>query len=207
MFETLENFINSEALLKLTTILLTFLSTYFVAKYNLNNPRKLKIKQLQFDNVYLPLYKLIYKDINQSISKELAVKYSIRIKTILHKNFELAFPQLNVLTDKFIDAIKNNKDYQSLFNKICYQVSVEYSLLTKSLGYPSENSYALFKRMILKDKLKNILEWGSLIYVFSSPFLFVVIWGTSNLYFFIVVFSLSIFVLIKLQNLINKMPD
>lgn len=207
MFEALQKFLNSETLFKLTTILLTFLSTYFVAKYNINNPRKLKIKQLQFDNVYLPIYKLIYKDINKPIPKELALRYSIRIKAILHKNFELVFPQLHNLNDEFIDAIKNNNDYQSLFKKICYQVSVEYSLLTKSLGYPSENSFALFKRMVLKDKLKNILSWGSLIYAFSYPIIYVLIFGSSRIYLFLIIFSLGIFLIIKLQNLIDKMPD
>jgi len=207
MLDIINKILTSDSLAKLLTIFLTFFSTYFVAKYNLNNPRKLKIKQLQFDNVYLPIYKLIYFDINKSISKDNALKYAIQINDILEKNFELVFPQLHTLNSQLLDAIKKNKDYQTIFNKISYQISVEYSLLSKALGYPSENSYSLFKRMVTKDKLKSLISWINLLVLFGSPFVFLAIFDISQAYLLPIFICVMLVVLLKVSDAINNMPD
>lgn len=199
MIDKVQSFLLSESSIKLLTVLITFFSTYFIAKYNLNNPRKLKIKQLQFDNVYLPIYKLIYKDINKPISKELAIKYCVRIKSILHKNYELAFPQLHKLNDSLLEALQKNNDYQSLFNKICYQVSVEYSLLTKSLGYPSENTFSLFRRMYIKDKIKVILEWLGIVYSIFFPIL-AISFLNDNILLYTILFIFGAYIIIKIHD-------
>lgn len=207
MLDILQKFLTSDSLVKLSTIFLTFLSTYFVAKYNLNNPRKLKVKQLQFDNVYLPIYKLIYFDINESISKDKALKYAVSINDILEKNFELVFPQLHTLNSQLFDAINKNTDYQIIFNKISYQISVEYSLLSKALGYPSENSYSLFKRMVTKDKLKSLISWANLLLIFGSPLVFLALFDISKIYLLPLYICVLLVILIKVNDAINNMPD
>ncbi|WP_142413082.1 hypothetical protein [Hathewaya massiliensis] len=84
--------INADTAIKILSIIITAITTYFVTKYTANRPRKLEIKDLQFKTVYLPIYKLLYNDLNKRINKDTALKYANEIKIILSNNFELAFP-------------------------------------------------------------------------------------------------------------------
>lgn len=171
----LENFFSNaktDDLLKLLSLFITMISTYFVTKYTSNNPRKREIKQKQLENVYLPIYKLIRHDIEKNITKNTAIKYAIKINSILLNNFELVFPQLHILNDQFLLSIKSDDDYQTIFNKISYQINLDYFLLMKSLGYPSQNSFTIFLRMNRKDKLIFIFSWVNVLYIMSIPFTF-----------------------------------
>lgn len=165
--------ISDENLVKILSILITAISTYFIAKYNSNTPLKLKIKQKQLDKVYIPLYKLIIPDIGNMITKELALDYVNKIKPILWDNYEFVYPQLHELTYKFLSAIKSDDDYQTIFDKICYQIELDYDLLKKSLGYPSENSLGLFRRMSVEDKINSILGWINVIMIIN-PILLII---------------------------------
>jgi hypothetical protein len=184
---------NLDNLIKVTSILVTIISTYFVTKYTSNNSRRLEIKQKQFDKVYLPVYRLIKKDMGRRISKEKALEYGVRMKSILLKNYEYAYPQLHNLHYSLMFSIQTKGNYQIDFNKISYQVNLEYNLLKKSLGYPSENFVNLFIRMNLKDKINFILGWINFICIILGPFIFAfffqkyLIWCLGGLIFLIFV--------------------
>lgn len=162
---------NLEMLFKIISIMITALTTYFVTKYTTNKPRKLEIKQRQLDKVYLPIYKIIKFNSSTHMDKKTALTCATSIKEILIENYELAFPQLHDLNDNFIDDINLDNDYQKTFNKISYQVNLDYILLKKALGYPSQSNIEIFKRMKTKDKYKSIIGWSFVVYIASIPFL------------------------------------
>lgn len=159
--------ISGEDMIKIFSVLITVISTYFVAKYNSNTPRRLKIKQKQLDKVYLPIYKLLLPNIGSDISKETAFHLSTNIQNILFDNYEFAYPTLHLLIKKFNSDINSNSNYQETFNKICYQVGIDYDLLKKSLGYPSENLFGIFRRMTVQDKFTEILGWINVCFLFG----------------------------------------
>ncbi|KEI96420.1 hypothetical protein N497_17950 [Clostridium botulinum F 357] len=201
--------ISTENLIKIFSIIITCISTYFIAKYNSNTPRKLEIKQKQFDKVYLPIYKLLIPNFKSNISKELALNYINKMRPILWENYELAYPQLHKLLDSFSYSINLNGDYQSIFEKICYQVQLDYNLLKKSLGYPSENSLSLFKRMSFKDKVNAVLGWVNVIMLFN-PILFILFYEVPFIhknYIKLIFFNYTLFALILYFELnTNKTP-
>lgn len=154
-------------MIKIFSVLITVISTYFVAKYNSNTPRRLKIKQKQLDKVYLPIYKLLLPNIGSDVSKETALDLATNIQNILWDNYEFAYPTLHLLLKKFTSDIDSNNNYQATFNKICYQVSIDYDLLKKSLGYPSENLFGIFRRMNVQDKFSEILGWVNMFFLLN----------------------------------------
>lgn len=198
--------IKSDDILKIISILITAFTTYFVTKYTTNRPRAFEIKQLQLKNVYLPIYKLIRFDLNKEISKSTALEYATKIKPILMDNFELAFPQLHTLNDLFMDAIRDDEDYQEIFYKICYQVNLDYVILKKYLGYPSESSFSIFKRMNKKDKLKSILGWAFIIQITSMVPLLIIVEKYLNLSFnqFLLVYLVVFFLITYSGMRINQ---
>ncbi|WP_099329873.1 hypothetical protein [Clostridium paraputrificum] len=198
--------LNFDNLFKLLSIFVTAFTTYFVTKYTSNRPRTLEIKSKQFNNVYLPLYRMLRKDFNKNISKEVAIRYSIKMKSILLNNFELAFPQLHDLNDLLFEAIKFDKEYQSIFNKICYQINLDYILLKKTLGYPSESTLSIFKRMNIHDKYTTIIEWTfNILAVLIAPFTITVyLFLSKPLSTLIVFIYLLITLLIILLNSLNN---
>lgn len=158
--------ISGEDIIKIFSVLITVISTYFIAKYNSNTPRRLQIKQKQLDTVYLPIYKLLLPNIGSDIPKEMALHIATNIQNILWDNYEFAYPTLHLLLKKFTFDIDSNNNYQETFNKICYQVGIDYDLLKKSLGYPSENLFGIFKRMTIQDKFTEILGWINMFFLF-----------------------------------------
>ncbi|WP_346930241.1 hypothetical protein [Clostridium sp.] len=201
---------NFDNVFKFLSILITALTTYFVTKYSTNRPRKLEIKQRQLTHVYLPIHKLIKFQASHNMDKETALLCGTKIKEILSDNYELAFPQLHDLNDSFLTAIKLDYDYQAIFNKISYQVNLDYILLKKALGYPSESNLGIFKRMKRKDKLKSILGWIIIIYIFSTfPVLvlfenYIIKLGMLR---YVSLYSISFFLLLYINSLINKIKD
>lgn len=163
--------ISGEDMIKIISVLITVISTYFVAKYNSNTPRKVEIKQKQLDKVYLPIYKLLLPHISCDISKETAIELTNNIQTILWDNYEFAYPTLHLLLKKINSDINFNKNYQETFNKICYQVGIDYDLLKKSLGYPSENTFGIFKRMNIEDKYNEVVGWLNVFLIFNPMIL------------------------------------
>lgn len=159
--------ISSEDIIKIFSVLITVISTYLVAKYNSNTPRILEIKQKQLDKIYLPIYKLLLPNIGYNISKETALHLATNIQSILFDNYEFAYPTLHLLIKKFTFDINSNNNYQETFNKICYQVSIDYDLLKKSLGYPSENIFGVFRRMNVQDKFSEILGWINMVFLLN----------------------------------------
>jgi len=90
---------------------------------------------------------------------------------ILQENYELAFPQLHSLSENLILAINNKNGYESLMIEISYQISLDYEILKKKLGYPHLNQWELFKRLTFIDKIKKITGYITIIYAFTGPFI------------------------------------
>lgn len=197
-------------LLETMSIIITALTTYFVTKYATNKPRKLEIKQQQFNNVYLPLHKLIKFHSSDNMDKKTALICANTIKNILSENYELAFPQLHFLNNGFIAAIHLDKDYQKIFNKMAYQINLDYVLLKKSLGYPSESVFSIFMRMKTKDKFKSLLGWTIVIYVFCTPFIFTILGNylISNSFFNpLLIYIVVFFLLLYLNFVVERIKD
>ncbi|NFO41854.1 hypothetical protein FDB42_17550 [Clostridium botulinum] len=167
MLENLKLNISVDSLIKIITVLITVISTYLVAKYNSNTPRKLEIKQKQFEKVYLPIYKILLPDLGYNIEKSIAIDYVNKIHPILWDNYEFAYPQLHKLFNDFTFSLDLNDDYQEIFNKICYQVKLDYDLLKKSLGYPSESFLGIFIRMNIDDKFNEIFGWVNIFFLLN----------------------------------------
>lgn len=153
----------------LGTIIVAFTS-YKVASYNASKPNKIKVKQLQLSNVYLPLFRLL-ENAPDNLSLQKAIYIHKKITNILDANYELAFPQLHQLNKSF------GSDYQKYFHRIKHIVATDYELLKKALGYPSENFVTIFIRMTFKQKndFYNFMDkytlgfWSN--YLFCSIFL------------------------------------
>lgn len=159
------HFINNENYVNLISIIVVAITTYYVTKYTILKPNRLAIKQLQLENVYLPLY-LVLKNLPQPISKSNALTYSKKISNILDKYYVLAFPQLHQLNQLLkLDIIKNS-DYDKTLRIIKHQVDIDYELLKKALGYPSENFHTIFIRMTVKQKAEFIVSWLNVIWLF-----------------------------------------
>lgn len=203
--------IDFEMLLKIISIMITALTTYFVTKYTTNKPRKLDIKQRQLDKVYLPIYKIIKFNSSTNMDKKTALACATAIKEILIENYELAFPQLYDLNNNFIAAIHLDNDYQELYKKISYQVNLDYILLKKALGYPTQSTIEIFKRMKTKDKYKSIIGWSFVIYISSVP-IFVTLFdryfiNAMSFIKFIAIYIGIFFFLYTLHCLVDRMRD
>ena len=202
--------IDYNSLFNFLSILITAFTTYFVTKYSTNRPRRLEIKQRQLDKVYVPILKVIKFHSNDHMDKKTALICATVIKEILFKNYELAFPQLHYLNNSFISAIHINGDYQAIFNKIVYQVNLDYVLLKKALGYPSESAFGIFKRMKKKDKFKSVLEWLFIFYLCGIPLFttafekYIIPLGLPR---YIGILISILFILISLNRLVENMND
>lgn len=137
--------------------LIPIILTYYTTRYTINKPIKRKVNEEQFQKVYLPLYKILCTKDLTNLSNDEYKKYYKRLNNILSKNYELAFPQLHVLSKKFFLAINNNTGINEVLQKIIYQVTLDYERLKKTLGYPHITAYQLFKRQTTSDKLKTII--------------------------------------------------
>lgn len=206
MIEFIKNIFTVNSAINAIKFILPIMATYFITKYSVNRPRKLEISQLQFENVYLPLYKIICTKNTKNASKEDITRYLFRIKEITQRHYELTFPQLHKLIDTLFLQLKNDNGYQETFNKISYQVSLDYEILKKTLGYPSETSLNIFIRKTKKEKLKIIMSWVFLLYIFILFFIPSFLLNNGMLTF-LILYLLGFVLLILISNKINKMKD
>ena len=152
------SFVNNENYINLIGILVTAFITYRVAKYTTCKPERISIKRAQLDNVYLPLFRLLER-MPQSVSRLDALTYSKKIANILDKHYVLAFPQLHRLSYTLKRQLATNLNYTETLQIIRHQVVIDYELLKKALGYPSESFRDLFIRMTPKQKLLYLWPW------------------------------------------------
>lgn len=168
------------------------IATYFFTKYTVDNPSKKEIKEKQFHNIYLPLYKLLCTKNVSSMTTEQINKYCKKMLCILSKNYELAFPELHILSLQLYKTINDNGDFKPILEKIIYQISMDYESLKKTLGYPHMNAYQLFKRKTVNDKIRTVLGYILVLYVFPGVFILSFIVTptdfTNSIYYFIGLF-------------------
>lgn len=132
------------------TIVISIVGTYIITRYSTNRPKKAIVKEKQFREVYLPLYKMFFVANQNNCIEHLL--HSAR--EIIYANYELVFPQLFSLVEEALQATDVDTR-QSLLEKIKYQVDIDYESLKKDLGLPSVSRWNLFKRKTKKDKYKS----------------------------------------------------
>lgn len=204
-FKTLAKFINNNNYVNFISIIVVAVSSYRIAKYNTLKPSKLKIKQLQLSNVYLPLYR-IFENAPEPITKRQALEISKKITNILDKNYELAFPQLHILNKSFKHDIINSNSFLETLNIMKHQVNIDYEILKKSLGYPSDNFYNIYIRMTFKQRATFIISWLNVFWLFGPLILFVVfaaIFPENSVFITLIIFAL-IFLTSILMWKVNK---
>ncbi|MBQ8429066.1 MAG: hypothetical protein IJX30_03105 [Clostridia bacterium] len=216
IFEALKNLIieiiNNANYISLISIFVVAFTTYRATKYTSTKPNRMAIKQSQLEKVYLPLFQ-IFDDVNLPLSIEEAQNYLNKIAEILNKNYVLAFPQLHVLCKELSHNIANNSNYNDTLRIIKHQVNIDYQLLKKHLGYPSENFHDIFIRMTIKQKLLSLLPWIDALWLFPVAILSIILAEFSNLpgllVFCIMIISAIIMslVIILLKRHIKNMKD
>ncbi len=164
--ELLASLFSDDNYISFISMIIAAMLAYLSARYSASRPSKLKIKQLQLDNVYLPLYRLTF-----SLPDKLTLRDAQRvyrtIDQILDEHYPLVFPQLHRLNAEFGIAISNDMDYSSIFVVIKHQVAIDYELSKKALGYPSENIFNIFIRMTCKQKASIFVSFlNSFWYIF-----------------------------------------
>lgn len=79
---------------------------------------------------------------------------------------------MHKLNDELKTALNLNKGYVQISNTLFHQVSVDYELLKKALGYPSENIFSVFIRMTNEQRFDFILSYlntfGFIVFVVIS---------------------------------------
>ena len=168
IFDAVKNFflnLSGENYINLFSIMIVAVTTYWVTKYNALKPNKLRIKEQQLDNIYLPLYKLFHK-MSDIVSTEEAIKYYDELLKVLEDNYLLAFPELHDLANALDNALKNKGNHTQILKRIKHQVGIDYELLKKALGYPSKNWHEIFIRMTFKQKVESIISWANVISIF-----------------------------------------
>lgn len=214
ILEYIKNFshlINNENYVNLISIVVVAITTYYVTKYTTLKPTRLAIKRSQLENIYLPLY-LVLKDLPESISKFSALTYSKKISNILDKNYVLAFPQLHQLNQLLKTNIINNSGYDKTLRIMKHQIDIDYELLKKALGYPSENFHNIYIRMTFKQKAEFIVSWLNALWLFIPALLLPILISyfeneiISILLIFLIIF-VFLFALIKINKIIKNMND
>ena len=167
------------------------------------------MKQQQLDLVYLPLYRLL-SSIPPSIDKDQAQNVEEQMHSILDSHYEFAFPQLHVLDQELIKAIKLNENYNNVLHTIYHQVSVDYELLKKVLGYPSQSIFTLFIRMTTKQKCVHLISYVNLLWILSPiylPFLLPIFSVKDSFSSTLGIFFLTAIPLITCNFIIQKISD
>ena len=153
------SFITLDNLRKIATFIIPIIATYLITRYSTNRPKKLLIKERQFSEVYLPLYKSLCLNSTDELSRTQLIKYDIKLQSILHEHYELAFPTLHNLSDDFHEIVKNKQEnYTQILEKIRYQICKDYELLRQDLGYPAQNIFTTLQRMTLMDRIEYIIN-------------------------------------------------
>lgn len=203
---------NNSNYINCLSIVVVAFTSYKVASYNASKPNKIRVKQLQLNNMYLPLFRLL-EDAPDDLSVQKAIYIHKKITHILDANYELAFPQLHQLNKSFGSAILTNSDYQIYFHRINHIVATDYELLKKSLGYPSENFFTIFVRMTFKQKMLFIISWVNVLWIFS-PVIYIIVLSLNdpksvylNLGFILFIIIATLFLLLKVNNWIKNLKD
>ena len=116
------------------------------------------------DFVYLPLYRISIRH-SCSLSLEQALDVQMEINNILDKHYVYAYPQLHTLNEQLKNALANQRGYNEILRIMFHQISVDYELLKKVLGYPSENLISIFIRMTNPQKLEFALGYLNLFWL------------------------------------------
>ena len=120
--------LNNENYISVISMMVVAVTSYRIARYNASKPEKIKIKQLQFSNVYLPLFRVL-SDLSYDLTLDEASELYEKISIILDKHYELVFPQLHELNKKLETAILVKRNYQKTLISIKHQVDIDYELL------------------------------------------------------------------------------
>lgn len=209
IIEFLASALNNENYINIASILVVAFTSYQVAKYNASKPNKLRVKQLQLEHVYLPLYRILV-NLPKDLNKRTAIEIHKKIDNILNSHYELAFPQLHQLNAQLKESLLNNGDYHKVLHIIFHQVSVDYELLKKSLGYPSENSFNLFIRMTKKQKYSFIISWINILWIFIPIFYVYPVclkFPTYGIFISLALYFLLAIFMLKINNHIKRLPD
>ena len=191
------------------TVIAAFIS-YKAARYTASRPNKIKVKQLQLSNVYLPLFRM-FENVSDDLTLQKAIYLHKKITNILDKNYELAFPQLHQFNKSFGSAILAGSNYQIYCRRMKHIVATDYELLKKSLGYPSENFFNIFVRMTFKQKLRSLIAWINMLWIFA-PIVLVFFSNNPKSVFhdagsIIFLSIITFFPLVKINNWINNLKD
>ena len=207
--ELIISFLNNENYSSFAGMIITAYSSYLIAKFTAYWPNRLKVKQMQLDFVYLPLYRL-FDNLPSTIDKKQALDMYEKINSILDKHYELAFPQLHSFNSQLKESILTGNDYNEILHSIFHQVSVEYELLKKSLGYPSENSINIFIRMTKKQKCESIMAIINVLWITSPIYAGIFAFLTSSVDSLTASLGAFIFLalpVLGLNHLVSKMKD
>lgn len=158
--------LNNDSILSLLSVVVSCLFSYKAGSMSVSKPYKIAIKQKQFEGLYLPLYRLL-NSLPENPSVNDVYGFANKLAALLDSNYELAFPTLHDLNESLQKCISSNADCNELITEIRHQVSVDYQLLKKFLGYPSESYLSLYKRMSSMRKGLLFLSWFNMILVFS----------------------------------------
>lgn len=133
-------------------ILIPALITYFVTKYSLNRPKKYEIRLKQFEQVYLPLYLMNRKLLQNVKDKETLRLYTRKVDKIIYKNYPLVYPKTLKLFDKLKGNLSADKINYFHINNFQYQIESDYDKLKRELGYPTDSVFDFFRRLNFLDK-------------------------------------------------------
>lgn len=218
LVNTVEKFISdlfgNENIINVISILVVAYTTYRVTKYNISKPNILKIKQLQLESVYLPLFRLLDKMPLNPSTQEI-VHYQEEISKILNEHYLLVFPQLHELNENLKVLISLDKSPEKILKHIKHQVSTDYELLKKSLGYPSSNFHDIFIRMTCKQKGEFIMKYVNELWIAGAlPVIIVFIeyfqkrWSVSLLYIgMIVIYIFFAVIVFVVGKIVKNMSD
>lgn len=171
--------------LKIALSITTALVTIKISKNSIFLPRKLDILKSQLYNVYLPLFKMLEKDIHSIISNKKALDYSVRILEIIEDNYEIV-PFDLVLSVRNLNSVASKKsaESQNEYQEVCYLVDYYFEKARKLLNMPT-------RTLRLKKKANQVPR--KLIYLVDSIEHYI-----GN---FLLLLSLSIFIYFLFQYL------
>lgn len=210
IWNSIYTFLNNENYIETLSIIVVAITSYHIAKFNASKPNKLKIKQLQLTNVYLPLYR-IFSEIPDDLPLSKALSIHNKTSNILDKNYELVFPQLHKLNSELKQCILSQDSYNSKIKIMKHQIEIDYELLKRTLGYPSENFLGIYKHMTFKQKAEFIISWCNVLWIIA-PAIIIYIWqrhfpDSFNLTGFWIVFFIIMFVELRINRWVKNLKD
>jgi hypothetical protein len=169
--ELLPGLLNSW-LFPLITTIITSLITYHATKSVTKNSRMLEIKQKSFDNVYLPLNRIISKYPKTSLSHADSIRFYYKLYVITERNYKYTNPILIKLLRELKKLLDNNKYTEEKLVKIHQHISKEEYKLRKFLNYPTANFIQSFGSLNLNEKISTLFlialcSTGFGIYIYS----------------------------------------